>query len=146
MTTDIAKMRSLNGPIHTSFGLSYANYLVLPRTLLQSMPEEWQAKFVALVNELYSAFRHVEQAQCYDVTPGVEREIGELTEAERAKLGITVIQEPDLDDEDDDRPALYSYRGEEYEGWERVIWPTEDPVPHYNRGRTYVEPRIGGAE
>jgi len=25
--------------IHTWFGLTYANYLVLPRTLLQSMPE-----------------------------------------------------------------------------------------------------------
>jgi hypothetical protein len=38
-------------PIHSWFGLTYANYLVLPRALLQSMPKEWQAKFVALLEE-----------------------------------------------------------------------------------------------
>jgi len=37
--------------IHDMFGLTYANYLVLPRTLLQSMPGEWQVKFVALLDE-----------------------------------------------------------------------------------------------
>lgn len=35
--------------IHNYFSLSYANWLCLPRTLLQSMPDEWQAQFVALV-------------------------------------------------------------------------------------------------
>jgi len=38
--------------IHTYFGLSYAQYLVIPRTVLQSMPEEWQDKFVLLLEEL----------------------------------------------------------------------------------------------
>jgi hypothetical protein len=38
--------------IHTYFGLSYADYLVLPRSVLQSMPEEWQLKFVSLLDEL----------------------------------------------------------------------------------------------
>lgn len=38
--------------IHTYFGLSYANYLVLPRTVLQSMPDEWQGRFVKLLNEI----------------------------------------------------------------------------------------------
>lgn len=38
--------------IHTHFGLSYAQYLVLPRSVLQSMPEEWQHKFVSLLEEL----------------------------------------------------------------------------------------------
>lgn len=37
--------------VHGWFGLSYANFAVLPRTLLQSMPEEWQRKFVALMDE-----------------------------------------------------------------------------------------------
>ncbi|EFC79182.1 hypothetical protein FrEUN1fDRAFT_7713, partial [Parafrankia sp. EUN1f] len=32
--------------IHTWFGLSYSNYLVLPRSLLQSMPDRWQEPFV----------------------------------------------------------------------------------------------------
>ena len=39
-------------PIHQYFGLSYANYLVLPRSVLQSMPTEWQEKFVNLLEEI----------------------------------------------------------------------------------------------
>lgn len=37
--------------IHGWFGLSYASWLCLPRTLLQSMPVEWQSRFVALLRE-----------------------------------------------------------------------------------------------
>ena len=39
-------------PIHERFGLSYANYLVLPRSALQSMSVEWQKKVVELLNEM----------------------------------------------------------------------------------------------
>lgn len=38
--------------IHYAFGLSYASYLVVPRSILQEMPGEWQEKFVALMREL----------------------------------------------------------------------------------------------
>lgn len=38
--------------IHSWFGLSYASYLVLPRSVLQSMPDEWQVKFVELVEQI----------------------------------------------------------------------------------------------
>lgn len=38
--------------IHTWFNLTYANYLVLHRSILQSMPEEWQHRFVRLLQEL----------------------------------------------------------------------------------------------
>ena len=34
------------------FGLSYANYLVVPRAVLQSMPEEWQAEMASLLEEM----------------------------------------------------------------------------------------------
>jgi hypothetical protein len=40
--------------IHAYFGLSYANYLVVPRVVLQSMPDEWQVQFVALLEEMTS--------------------------------------------------------------------------------------------
>lgn len=40
--------------IHGWFGLSYANYLVMPRSLLQSMPDDWQERFVALLDEWQS--------------------------------------------------------------------------------------------
>ena len=41
-----------NAPIHAWFGLSYAKYLVLPRSILQSMPVEWQRNFVKLLEQL----------------------------------------------------------------------------------------------
>ena len=38
--------------IHQFFGLSYAEYLVLPRSVLQSMPAVWQRRFVDCLMEL----------------------------------------------------------------------------------------------
>jgi len=38
--------------IHEWFNLTYAQYLTVPRSVLQSMPETWQHKFVALLEEL----------------------------------------------------------------------------------------------
>lgn len=37
--------------VHLYFELTYANYLVIPRSILQSMPDGWQKKFVQLVEE-----------------------------------------------------------------------------------------------
>jgi hypothetical protein len=42
--------------IHHWFGLTYASYLVLPRTLLQYMPAEWQRRFVGMLEELEAVF------------------------------------------------------------------------------------------
>lgn len=42
--------------IHAWFELTYAQYLVLPRVILQSMPDEWQIKFVELLQEFDAAF------------------------------------------------------------------------------------------
>lgn len=39
-------------PVHAWFELSYSSYMVLPRSMLQSMPREWQAKYIALVEEM----------------------------------------------------------------------------------------------
>lgn len=41
--------------IHEWFELTYAEYLTIPRSVLQSMPEEWQSRFVALLEELDEA-------------------------------------------------------------------------------------------
>ena len=80
--------------IHTWFSLSYASYLVVNRSILQSMPEEWQHQFTALLDEMHDRFGHLPWPT-YDVR----------------------------------------VRGENgrYEA---------DPIPHYNRGRTYIEPRV----
>lgn len=37
--------------IHNWFGLTYASYLVMPRLALQEMPDEWQRRFVELLEE-----------------------------------------------------------------------------------------------
>lgn len=60
-----------DGPIHDWFGLTYANYLVLHRTVLQSMPGEWQDRFVACLTELDHACRraNVPQPDGYRVQP-----------------------------------------------------------------------------
>ena len=54
-------------PIHDWFGLTYSAYLVLPRVLLQSMPNHWQRLFVRLIREMQEAFENVEQADIYEV-------------------------------------------------------------------------------
>lgn len=43
-------------PIHEWFGLSYAQYLTIPRTVLQSMPLEWQRRFTACLSEIDGLF------------------------------------------------------------------------------------------
>lgn len=42
--------------IHRWFGLGRASFLVLPRVLLQEMPDAWQERFVALLEEYEAAF------------------------------------------------------------------------------------------
>jgi hypothetical protein len=82
-------------PIHLWFNLTYANYLVLARSHLQSMPHWWQERFVACLEELCYAF--------------------------------------------DDAPSP-SYRVNAVDSdTKRFI---KDPIPHYNRGRTFVPNRL----
>ena len=42
----------VDGAIHSWFELTYAQYLTIPRTALQSMPLEWQDRFVRCLEEL----------------------------------------------------------------------------------------------
>lgn len=126
-TTDIEHQA-----IHTWFGLSYSNYLVLPRTLLQSMPDEWQTRFVGCLRELHDAYDHVPQAEAYKVQPAREREVSELADDELKRIGYTV-----------DTRSYYDDAGREVESDHIVLWPVDrDPVPHYNRGRAYIAPQL----
>lgn len=47
--------------IHDWFGLTYAAYLCINRSLLQSMPDRWQHEFVALLGELNDHFPDVHE-------------------------------------------------------------------------------------
>lgn len=49
-------MKNYKRNIHEWFGLTYAQYLIIPRSVLQSMPEEWQEKLVELIEELDETF------------------------------------------------------------------------------------------
>lgn len=53
--------------IHTWFGLTYSNYLVLPRAVLQSAPDEWQERFVQMLGELNDMYGHLDWPDSYRV-------------------------------------------------------------------------------
>lgn len=124
--------------VHTHFGLSYANYLVLPRTLLQSMPAEWQDQFVVLLDQLGTAFQHVPQAEAYDVIPGIERTVADMTKEELSRSGITkeVMGNGDA--------RYFDENWNDQNPDETAFIEVADPVPHYNRGRTRIEPNLDG--
>ncbi len=128
-------------PIHYFFGLTYSNYLVLHRTLMQSMPADWQRRAVAVFEELHAAFAHVDQAENYIVEAAVECEYSDLNDADMAELGVT--RSDPGDDDPDGEVRYYDRHGNEHQPWERMLVPRKggDPVPHYNRGRTRVEPK-----
>lgn len=42
-------------PVHEWFELTYSSYLVLQRSIMQSMPVQWQTKMVALLEEAREA-------------------------------------------------------------------------------------------
>lgn len=58
-------------PVHDWFGLSYSNYLVIPRAILESMPVGWQKQFVDLLRECDTAVADakIETSAKYRVTP-----------------------------------------------------------------------------
>ncbi|MCG5464320.1 hypothetical protein MED01_002486 [Micromonospora sp. MED01] len=131
----------LDGPVHHFFGLTYSNYQVIPRALMQSMPVEWQERMVACIEELQAAYTHLDHPDTYEVTAAVECEYSDLNDADMRQLGIT---QPDAADGDGDEipDVFYDKRGDEHQSWERLLVPRVggDPIPHYDRGRTFVEP------
>lgn len=146
-------------PIHQHFGLSYSTHMVLPRTLLQSMPAQWQAALVHLLDQYESAFQGVEQPPGYKVEAADEFEVSSLDEAQRketgviedwyggeeppSKLGGEALVEWQAEHETDG-PAYYDAEGNELDHDSRVMVRVPDPLPHYNRGRTRIAPRLVG--
>lgn len=144
--------------IHQYFGLSYSTYLVAHRTLLQSMPAEWQRRFVRMLREFDDAFAHVDRPEAYKVEPPTEHLVGDLPEATLARLGITRSDPTDgwylADDgchyDSDGNPVgptqtapvrYYTAPGEELDGGDRVLVPAPDPVPD-TAGAAPTSPRI----
>lgn len=150
-TTAPAPQRPTQDHIHTWFSLSYSNYLVFNRTLLQSMPDEWQATLVELLHEMDRAFDHVKQAEGFNVQAGRWVYVNECTDLELKLAGVTssdddpdsqVEIEPGVRDYPDGYETTYYLNGDELQDHDYVFVPGQDPVPHYRRGRTYIAPRV----
>lgn len=143
--------------IHEYFGLSYSSHLVISRTLLQSMPEEWQTEFVNLLQTLDSAYEHIDR-DTYQVIACQWKEAWELSDAEREEAGVTSslddfpdpsegATEEEITAHDDayahalDNEVLYR-NGIEIDKNESVPVPVPEQIPPYQRGRTYLEPHL----
>lgn len=137
MTSFDERYERLNGPIHLWFGLTYSNYLVLCRSMMQSMPVTWQQRAVALFDELDAAFPDLPKPDSYIVTAAEERYYNELTPAEMKRLGVTYSG----GDPDNDEDVYWDSHGTEHQCGDRILIPLDaDPVPHYDRGRTFLQP------
>jgi|SRR5580704_3077701 hypothetical protein len=134
-----------DGPVHLWFSLSYANFLVWHRSHMQSMPLEWQQRFVDLAEELDAAYRDQPAAPGFDVTPVEWTAVSELTDDQMRQLGVTTGDDEDgewdgVSDREWRERVYYLKGGQEVQGYHEVAIPAADPVPHYNRGRTYLTP------
>ena len=52
-------------PIHIWFGLTYAQFLTMPRLVMESMPHEWQEKTVELLEEMDKTFDWLPKEKTY---------------------------------------------------------------------------------
>ncbi len=86
-------LRDLLGEPHPSVS---PDYVVLPRSLVESMPLPWQHQMAALLAELHAAFARAPWPR-YQITPTREAPLNGLDEAELAQVGVHA----DLDDEGD---------------------------------------------
>ncbi|HEY1668559.1 MAG TPA: hypothetical protein VGG54_22940 [Trebonia sp.] len=116
-----------SGPVHAQFGLTYANFLIWHRAHMQSMPLEWQRRFVDLSEE-FSAAYPVAGSLCYEVATVRDAYVNELTDDEMRQLGV---------ERGDDGEGFYR-SGCELNEHEHIGVPVPDPVPHYRHA--YLPP------
>lgn len=143
--------------IATWFSLTYSNFLVLHRVLLEHMPRWWQVDFVTRLEQLHAAYSHLEHHEGYEVHPCRYATPGDLDADQRKALGITSTlddfppppENPTKEEFDAyeaaydrarDAEVFYDASGTELERWQRVPIRVPDPIPHYRRGS--VEPRL----
>lgn len=54
------------------FGLSYSSYLVLHRVALEAMPDDWQDRFVQMLEEMERAIDYEKMPRTFRVQPTVK--------------------------------------------------------------------------
>lgn len=112
--------------VHAFFGLTYSNFLVLHRAMMEAMPPAWQRQMVDLLEQLDDAFADVEKPSAFKVQAAEDRYVNELSADEMKVAGVT----EDFD-EDGEGSTYHDANGRELDGGEHVLVPARDPVPHY---------------
>lgn len=119
----LEELKSENEPVHNWFGLTYSSYLVLQRTLLQSMPTDWQQRFISLIKELEFATEGLEIPGTFTVNAKDEK--GKFIYDDPSKGGSILL-------------------GRFVDDWENkveIFIPAEkiDDLRDYERGRRQVK-------
>lgn len=142
-TEEEAEGLQMNPEIHDYFGLSYANYLVFNRTVLQSMPDQWQQDFVQMLAELnkeagYAMALHPsimvrilkrEPERLYDEWDTCESCKG--TGEDDSEFGVDGVCS------ECEGAGKVEVESDRFEEPEEVGYMT-DPIPHYQRGRARI--------
>lgn len=127
--------------VHGWFELTYSNFLVLHRSLMQSMPADWQHRMVTCLDEIRQAFDHLEHPS-FKVLTGKWCYLSDLSDSDMERLGVTTGCDEDADPNHECSPGQCDYfQGDEEldEHTACVFVPGRDPIPHYSRGRTHVK-------
>lgn len=141
--------------IHTWFGLSYSNYLVLDEARTRHLPTTWHIDMTRMLAELHYAFPGIKGDARYLALAGREWDFSDLSDADMLRFGVTTNldfihddcdcgDEPGQhDDEPDNEFALryrewednrldherddlqWGYRGEQYRGGDCEVLPDE---------------------
>lgn len=111
-----------------------SDYLVIPRSLAQSMPLRWQQVFVGLLADLHDAYGHLTWPE-YRVVPSRWEIVADLDEAQLAVAGFHADLGADgaLEYRDADESVITDPERH------RVLAPVEDPIPPVSAG--HVGPR-----
>jgi hypothetical protein len=111
-----------------------ADYLVVPRSLAQSMPLRWQQVFVGLLADLHDAYANLEWPRYRVVASRLEL-LTDLDEEQLAAAGYTADLDADgelIFRDSTEQPVPDAHA-------RRVLAPVVDPIPPPSAGR--VEPR-----
>lgn len=110
------------------------DYLVVPRSLAQSMPLRWQQVFTDLLADLHDAYRELEWPE-YRVVPSRREPLADLDEQQLAAAGYVADLDADgklIFRDAAERPVPDPHAL-------RVLAPVRDPIPPSSAG--HVEPR-----
>lgn len=111
------------------------DYLVVPRSLAQSMPLRWQQVFVGLLADLHDAYRQLDWP-VYQVTASRRELLTDLDEQQLRAVGFVADLDSDgtlVIKDSAERPVPDAHAT-------RVLAPIVDPIPPASAGRVAPRP------